>query len=71
MFSQQTSLYMAEFYFLQVYYLKDPTVVGSGAGDVNPDITLQGLGILPTHCVLNIENLREVYITPSEGARYV
>ncbi|XP_077990731.1 kinesin-like protein KIF13A [Glandiceps talaboti] len=54
---------------LLVYYLKEHTLVGRPDAPANPDIQLSGLGIMPEHCVINIENEFEVYITPMENAR--
>ncbi|XP_067931431.1 kinesin-like protein KIF13A isoform X2 [Watersipora subatra] len=54
---------------LLVYYLKEVTIVGSGDEMTLPDIQLSGLGILPQHCTINVQNDKEVYIDPVSGAR--
>uniref|UniRef100_A0A8W8NA20 CAP-Gly domain-containing protein n=1 Tax=Magallana gigas TaxID=29159 RepID=A0A8W8NA20_MAGGI len=51
-----------------VYYLKDHTLVGQQDADVQQDIQLSGLGIMPEHCVVDIEN-GDVWLTPIDGAR--
>ncbi|XP_078332068.1 kinesin-like protein KIF13A isoform X4 [Crassostrea virginica] len=53
---------------LLVYYLKDHTLVGQQDAGVQQDIQLSGLGIMPEHCVVDIEN-GDVWLTPVEGAR--
>ncbi|XP_070533072.1 kinesin-like protein KIF13A isoform X2 [Ptychodera flava] len=54
---------------LLVYYLKDHTLVGRPDAPSNPDIQLSGLGIMPEHCVIDIDNEYEVYLTPMANAR--
>ncbi|XP_006822605.2 kinesin-like protein KIF13A [Saccoglossus kowalevskii] len=54
---------------LLVYYLKEHTLVGRPSAPSNPDIQLSGLGILSEHCIIDIENDYEVFVTPKEGAR--
>ncbi|XP_055998502.1 kinesin-like protein KIF13B isoform X3 [Ostrea edulis] len=53
---------------LLVYYLKDHTLIGQQDVEVQQDIQLSGLGIMPEHCVVDIEN-GDVWLTPIEGAR--
>ncbi|XP_052763190.1 kinesin-like protein KIF13B [Mya arenaria] len=53
---------------LLVYYLKERTVVGCPNDETRPDIQLRGLGIQPTHCIVEIEE-SEVFVTPIDGAR--
>ncbi|ESO83151.1 hypothetical protein LOTGIDRAFT_133948, partial [Lottia gigantea] len=53
---------------LLVYYLKEHTLVGSHNARVKQDIHLSGLGILPEHCVVDIDN-NEIFLTPFDGAR--
>ncbi|XP_062573075.1 kinesin-like protein KIF13B isoform X4 [Saccostrea cucullata] len=53
---------------LLVYYLKDHTLVGQQDARVQQDIQLSGLGIMPEHCVVDIEN-GDVWLTPVENAR--
>ena len=43
--------------------------MGSGDNSTSHDIQLKGLGISAHHCTINIENDREVYVTPMDGAR--
>ncbi|XP_052250414.1 kinesin-like protein KIF13B isoform X2 [Dreissena polymorpha] len=54
---------------LLVYYLKERTVVGCPNEETRPDIQLSGLGIQPEHCIVEIADAQEVYVTPVEGAR--
>ncbi|GAB6029696.1 Kinesin protein 1B [Chamberlinius hualienensis] len=53
---------------LLVYYLKERTLVGRPDAPVENDIQLNGLGIMPQHCVLSIVEL-DLFIEPREGAR--
>ncbi|XP_064651713.1 kinesin-like protein KIF13A isoform X3 [Lineus longissimus] len=53
---------------LLVYYLKDRTLVGRPDAPVEQDIQLQGLGICPEHCILEID-ANDVIVVPLEGAR--
>ncbi|XP_014475580.1 PREDICTED: kinesin-like protein KIF13A isoform X3 [Dinoponera quadriceps] len=53
---------------LLVYYLKERTLVGGRAAKIEQDIQLHGLGILPEHCVITIEE-SGLYMTPLNGAR--
>ncbi|XP_070208560.1 kinesin-like protein KIF13A isoform X2 [Littorina saxatilis] len=53
---------------LLVYYLKDHTLVGRPNAAQQQDIQLSGLGIMPEHAIVDVEN-NEVFITPLEGAR--
>ncbi|XP_067139830.1 kinesin-like protein KIF13A isoform X3 [Centruroides vittatus] len=53
---------------LLVYYLKDKTLIGRPDAPVEQDIQLSGLGIMPEHCIIVIEN-SDIYIIPMEGAR--
>ncbi|XP_022249018.1 kinesin-like protein KIF13A isoform X2 [Limulus polyphemus] len=54
---------------LLVYYLKDRTLVGRPDAPLEQDIQLSGLGIMPEHCVITVEENQEVFINPLEGAR--
>jgi kinesin family protein 13 len=45
-------------------------LVGCPNDVTKPDIQLQGLGIQPEHCVVDITE-NEVFVTPVEGARYM
>lgn len=52
-------------------YLQDHTLVGRpDAPGSQQDIQLSGLGIMPEHCIIDIEDY-DVYITALEGARYI
>ncbi|KFM64006.1 Kinesin-like protein KIF13A, partial [Stegodyphus mimosarum] len=53
---------------LLVYYLKEKTVVGYPGASSDLDIQLSGLGIMPMHCTILIEN-SELILIPVEGAR--
>ncbi|PBC26092.1 Kinesin protein KIF13A [Apis cerana cerana] len=53
---------------LLVYYLKERTLVGGRSAKTEQDIQLHGLGILPEHCVITIEETG-LYMTPLNGAR--
>ncbi|CAD6208948.1 GSCOCG00010762001-RA-CDS [Cotesia congregata] len=53
---------------LLVYYLKERTLVGGRSATTEQDIQLHGLGILPEHCVITIED-SALYMTPLNGAR--
>ncbi|XP_074656043.1 kinesin-like protein KIF13A isoform X2 [Tubulanus polymorphus] len=53
---------------LLVYYLKDHTLVGRPDAPTEQDIQLSGLGIMPEHCIVDVEN-SEVFVTPFENAR--
>ncbi|XP_011151391.2 kinesin-like protein KIF13A isoform X3 [Harpegnathos saltator] len=53
---------------LLVYYLKERTLVGGRSAKIEQDIQLHGLGILPEHCVITIEE-SGLYMTPLNGAR--
>ncbi|KAH3710485.1 hypothetical protein DPMN_069969 [Dreissena polymorpha] len=46
------------------------TVVGCPNEETRPDIQLSGLGIQPEHCIVEIADAQEVYVTPVEGARW-
>ncbi|XP_071504445.1 kinesin-like protein KIF13A [Diadema antillarum] len=54
---------------LLVYYLKDHTVVGRPDEDSQTDILLNGLGIMPRHCTIDVENEIDVFITPCDNAK--
>ncbi|XP_062520862.1 kinesin-like protein KIF13A isoform X2 [Corticium candelabrum] len=49
---------------LLVYYLRDHNRVGRPDPNRHSDIQLMGLGILPEHCFLDIEE-RDLFITPA------
>lgn len=49
---------------------QDHTLIGQQDVEVQQDIQLSGLGIMPEHCVVDIEN-GDVWLTPIEGARSV
>ncbi|XP_041360770.1 kinesin-like protein KIF13A isoform X2 [Gigantopelta aegis] len=53
---------------LLVYYLKDHTLVGRPDAPTQQDIQLSGLGIMPEHCVMELDG-SEVLLTPLEGSR--
>ncbi|XP_011875550.1 PREDICTED: kinesin-like protein KIF13A isoform X1 [Vollenhovia emeryi] len=53
---------------LLVYYLKERTLVGGRSAKREQDIQLHGLGILPEHCVITIEE-SGLYMIPLNGAR--
>ncbi|GFY77584.1 kinesin-like protein KIF13A [Trichonephila inaurata madagascariensis] len=53
---------------LLVYYLKDKTVVGYPGASSDLDIQLSGLGIMPKHCIILIEN-SDLFLIPEDGAR--
>ncbi|XP_034951830.1 kinesin-like protein KIF13B isoform X3 [Chelonus insularis] len=53
---------------LLVYYLKERTLVGGRSATTEQDIQLHGLGILPEHCVITIEE-SGLYMTPLNGAK--
>ena len=48
--------------------LQDHTLVGRPNASQQQDIQLSGLGIMPEHAIVDVEN-NEVFITPLEGAR--
>uniref|UniRef100_A0A069DXT9 Putative kinesin-like protein n=1 Tax=Panstrongylus megistus TaxID=65343 RepID=A0A069DXT9_9HEMI len=54
---------------LLVYYLKERTLVGVRGASINQDIQLSGLGIQPEHCILTIEDVQKLYLTPLANAR--
>ena len=51
-----------------VLSFQDHTLVGCPNEETKPDIQLQGLGIQPEHCVVDITE-NEVFVSPVEGAR--
>ncbi|XP_053565509.1 kinesin-like protein KIF13B [Bombina bombina] len=51
---------------LLVYYLKDHTLIGS---DDSQDIQLCGMGILPEHCIIDINPEGQVTLTPMKNTR--
>ncbi|UYV79049.1 KIF13B [Cordylochernes scorpioides] len=53
---------------LLVYYLKERTLVGRHDAPVEQDIQLKGLGIMPEHCIISLEE-GDIFVTPLEGAR--
>ncbi|KRY88539.1 Kinesin-like protein KIF13A [Trichinella pseudospiralis] len=53
---------------LLIYYLKKSNVIGLPGGAVDPDIQLQGIGIMPRHAVIDIEQ-ELLYIQSMYGAR--
>ncbi|PVD32673.1 hypothetical protein C0Q70_08118 [Pomacea canaliculata] len=53
---------------LLVYYLKEHTLVGRPNAQTQQDIQLSGLGIMPEHAIVDLEN-HDVFVTPLEGAR--
>ncbi|XP_038051604.1 kinesin-like protein KIF13B [Patiria miniata] len=54
---------------LLVYYLKEHTLVGGVDSDKKQDIQLNGLGIMPQHCIIDVENEMDVYLIPIDGAK--
>ncbi|XP_053210758.1 kinesin-like protein KIF13A [Panonychus citri] len=55
---------------LLVYYLKNRTLVGRADATKEQDIQLSGIGIMPEHCVMEIDHdTQELFIIPLEGAR--
>lgn len=60
----QSGTIFKEFFFS----FQDHTMVGRPDAPKEQDIQLSGLGIMPEHCILELEN-NEVYLTPHEGAR--
>eukprot|EP00057_Strongylocentrotus_purpuratus_P018391 XP_011672865.1 PREDICTED: kinesin-like protein KIF13A [Strongylocentrotus purpuratus] len=54
---------------LLVYYLKDHNVAGRADEETQTDIQLNGLGIMPRHCTIDVENDIDVYISPCENAK--
>jgi kinesin family protein 13 len=48
--------------------LQDLTLVGRPDAPVEQDIQLQGLGIMPEHCIVEID-VNDVIVVPLEGAR--
>ncbi|KAL1245574.1 Kinesin-like protein [Trichinella spiralis] len=53
---------------LLIYYLKKSNIIGLPGGAADPDIQLQGIGIMPRHAVIDIEQ-ELLYIQPMYGAR--
>nr|XP_012228437.1 PREDICTED: kinesin-like protein KIF13A isoform X2 [Linepithema humile] len=53
---------------LLVYYLKERTLIGGRSAKTEQDIQLHGLGILPEHCVITIEE-SGLHMIPLNGAR--
>ncbi|XP_033209116.1 kinesin-like protein KIF13A [Belonocnema kinseyi] len=53
---------------LLVYYLKERTLIGGRSAKTDQDIQLHGLGILPEHSVITIEE-SGLYMMPLNGAR--
>ncbi|XP_011505399.1 PREDICTED: kinesin-like protein KIF13A [Ceratosolen solmsi marchali] len=53
---------------LLVYYLKEKTLVGGRSSKIEQDIQLHGLGILPEHCIITIEE-NGLYMIPLLSAR--
>ena len=51
-----------------VYYLKEVTLVGRTSSDSSQDIQLNGTGINPEHCVIEVEN-GWVHISPKPKAK--
>ncbi|XP_072028928.1 kinesin-like protein KIF13A isoform X2 [Amphiura filiformis] len=54
---------------LLVYYLKEHTLVGGKDAAKPQTIQLSGLGIMPEHCIIDVENEMDVYISPIPGAK--
>ena len=50
--------------------LQDHTLVGRPNAQQQQDIQLSGLGIMPEHAIVDVQN-NEVFITPLDGARSV
>ena len=48
--------------------LQDHTLIGRPDAPQKQDIQLNGIGIMPEHCIVDIDN-SEVFVTPLEGAR--
>ncbi len=55
------------FHFITVVF-QDHTLIGKSDAPTEQDIQLSGLGIMPEHCIIDIESA-EVYVSPLEGAR--
>lgn len=49
--------------------LQDHTLIGRRDAPTEQDIQLNGIGIQPQHCIVDIDN-SEVFVTPVEGARW-
>lgn len=55
---------------LLVYYLKEYTLIGRPDSSVEQDIQLSGVGIMPTHAVIEIDREHnELWMQPINGAR--
>ena len=55
---------------LLVYYLKEHTLIGTSEAPVEQDIQLSGVGIMPEHCVIEIDKINNsLAIEPLDGAR--
>ncbi len=55
---------------LLVYYLKEHTLIGRSDAPIEQDIQLSGIGIMPEHCIIEInKSSNELFIIPLEGAR--
>ncbi|XP_054157934.1 kinesin-like protein KIF13B [Oppia nitens] len=55
---------------LLVYYLKDKTLIGRSDAPNEQDIQLSGIGIMPEHCIIEVNTLtNELVIEPLDGAR--
>lgn len=50
------------------FIFQEKTLVGGRSATTEQDIQLHGLGILPEHCVITIED-SALYMTPLNGAR--
>jgi kinesin family protein 13 len=54
---------------LLVYFLKERTLIGRNNAPIEQDIQLSGIGIMPEHCIIEInKSINEIIIIPLEGA---
>ena len=44
-------------------------MVGGVDSEKKQDIQLNGLGIMPQHCIIDVENEMDVYLIPIDGAK--
>lgn len=51
-------------------FVQEHTLVGRPNAQTQQDIQLSGLGIMPEHAIVDLEN-HDVFVTPLEGARLV
>lgn len=55
--------------FVPFLLLQEHTLVGGKDAAKPQTIQLSGLGIMPEHCIIDVENEMDVYISPIPGAK--